>query len=57
MGTTKIKYVWVVTDLQAGGDRIVGVYGKGFTLEYLEQVYPSELFAIHQARMEETVTK
>lgn len=57
MGTTKTKYVWVVTYLQADGDRIDGVYGEGFTLEYLEQVYPSELFAIHQARMKETVTK
>lgn len=57
MGTTKTKYVWVVTYLQADGDRIDGVYGEGFTLEYLEQVYPPELFAIHQARMKETVTK
>ena len=57
MNTTKSKYVWVVTDLQAGGDCIVGVYGEGFTLEYLEQEYPPELFAINQARMEETVTK
>lgn len=57
MNTTKIKYVWVVTYLQADGDRINGVYGEGFTLEYLEQVYPPELFAIHQARMEEIVTK
>ena len=54
---SKTRYVWVVTDLHAERDSIIGVYGEGFTLEQLQQEYPPELFAVHQVRMEEIVTK
>ena len=56
MCTVKTKYVWVVTDLHAKRDSVIGVYGEGFTLEQLQQAYPPELFAVHQVRMEEIVT-